>query len=95
MEVPKNILNLIKMNKITFSKKSINYLLQNKYSIIDFKNSVINGYIKKKERDELHISNYKYTIIGPALNGQKLYTCGKIISIEDKQYFFITLHKAD
>ena len=95
MKVSENICSLIRTNKITFSKKAISYIAQNKYSLIDFKNAVLNGYMKKKEKDETNISDYKYTILGPALNGKELYTCGKIILMDGKKYFFITIHEAD
>lgn len=95
MEVPQDIKKLIYEKKISFSQKAIRYLTVSRYSLADFENAVLFGELKKKEKDEHNVSKYKYTIIGPANNGDLLYTCGKIIELEGKNYFFITLHEAD
>lgn len=95
MEVPQEIKKLIYDKKISFSHKAIRYITESKYSLSDFENAILSGELKKKEKDELNISKYKYTIIGPAKNGNILYTCGKIIELEGKNYFFLTLHEAD
>lgn len=95
MKTPENIINLIKRKRVSFSNKALKYLYSGKYSLADISNSIILGNLKKKEKDEQGKSKYKYTIIGPALNGDLIYTCGKILKLEGKNYFFITIHKAD
>ncbi|MBU1752851.1 hypothetical protein KKG56_03190, partial [bacterium] len=43
----------------------------------------------------LHYLNsyYKYTIIGSAISGKSIYSCGKIVELLDKNYFIITFHE--
>lgn len=95
MRVPDNIINLVKTDKVIFSFKAELALANGRYDYYDFLNSILKGTIKKKEKDEQKQSRYKYTIIGPALDGSMLYSCGKIVQDEEKIYFVITFHGAD
>lgn len=59
-------------------------------------NAIIYGKLIKKERDETGVAKYKYTIIGPALDGDPLYCCGKIRKRRSgEEYFIITFHGAE
>ena len=74
--------------------KAETQLENGKYDYDDLTNSILNGKVHKKERDEKKNSKYKYTIVGPALDGSILYSCGKVIQKEEYFYFIITFHEA-
>lgn len=79
---------------MVFSNKASLALREGRFSSEDLICSIINEVVVKKERDETGIARYKYTIIGPALDGCMLYCCGKIIEHEGSKYFFIiTFHE--
>lgn len=81
---------MVRDGKILLSPKSLEYLQEHFYEIDDLRNSILNGEVRKKERDEKKVARYKYTIIGLAKDGSKLYSCGKVVS---NDYFVITFHK--
>jgi len=95
MRVPDNIKKLIENDQVFFSWKAETLLENGYYEYEDFVNSILFGDVKKKEKDEKKQSKYKYTIIGPALDGQMIYSCGKIIERDDKHFYVITFHEAD
>ena len=91
--VPKTVLQLIRQERILFSKKAWSQILNGMFTLDDLIYSIIHGVLIKKEKDELEQSSYKYIIIGPALSGTPIYSCGKIITHEEKSYFVITFHE--
>lgn len=93
MQVPDEIQYLVNRDCIIFSRKANYFLKAGRFSFDDLKNSLLNGYVRKKERDETGEARYKYTIIGPALSGEEIYSCGKIVRRKGKQYFIITFHE--
>ena len=94
VKVPKRILELVMAKRIAFSGKAQWQLATGFFDFDDLINSILNGAVTKKERDEKKQAKYKYTIIGPSLSGQPLYSCGKIIGKTQKVYLVITFHKA-
>ncbi len=93
MEIPINIIKLISRNNFGFSEKAYNQLYEGQYDLVDLKNSILYGRLLKKERDEVGVSSYKYVIIGPSKSGKLIYSCGKIIKRNGKEYFIITFHE--
>lgn len=94
--VPEKILWLVSRGIIEFSGKGYQQLFNGPYSRRDVQNAIALGNVIKKERDETRVAKYKYTIIGPALNGDPLYCCGKIRKRSSgEEYFIITFHGAD
>lgn len=91
--VPKTVLQLIRQEQILFSKKAWSQIVNGMFSLDDLIHSIINGKLVKKEKDELEQASYKYVIIGPALSGTPLYSCGKIITHGENNYFVITFHE--
>jgi hypothetical protein len=92
MEIPITILKLISKNQFGFSEKAYLQLFDGRFDLLDLKNSILYGRLIKKERDEVSIRAYKYIIIGPAKSGELIYSCGKIIRTNGKEYFLITFH---
>lgn len=79
---------------MAFSAKASRALREGRFSLDDLIGSILNGAVVKKERDETGKARYKYTIIGPALGGRRLYSCGKVIEYEGgKRFFIITFHE--
>jgi hypothetical protein len=95
MRVPEEIIYLIERDLFLFSQKAEQLLEFGQFSFEDLKHSLLNGYVRKKERDETREARYKYTIIGPARSGEAIYSCGKIVRRQGKQYFIITFHEAE
>jgi hypothetical protein len=93
MEIPITILKLISKNQFGFSEKAFLQLFDGRFDLLDLKNSLLYGRLIKKERDAVSTSTYKYIIIGPAKNGELIYSCGKIIRTNGKDYFLITFHE--
>ena len=92
--VPESIKKLIRAERIAFSKKARSVLFSGILSLDDLICSILNGSVVKRERDELKRAKFKYTIIGPALSGKLVYSCGKIVKDErEKEYFVITFHE--
>lgn len=94
MKVPREIIYLANHDYILFSRKAENLLETGRYSFDDLKHSLVNGHVRKKEKDETGEAQYKYTIIGRARSGEKIYSCGKIVHRGRKRYFIITFHQA-
>lgn len=94
MKVPDRIRKLVAEEKLSFSEKAILQLYNGPFDIEDLKNSILFGTVIKKERDEMGIARFKYTIIGPAISGALVYSCGKIRKREGREYFLITFHEA-
>jgi hypothetical protein len=91
--VPEKILRLVSRGYIEFSGKGYQQLFAGPYDEDDVKNAILFGTVIKKERDETKVAKYKYTIIGPALDGAPLYCCGKIRQKgSGEEYFIITFH---
>lgn len=91
--VPEKIQWLVTRGYIEFSEKGYRQLFAGPYDEDDVKNAILLGGVIKKERDETRVAKYKYTIIGPALNGAPLYCCGKIRKKDSgEEYFIITFH---
>jgi hypothetical protein len=78
--------------RLLFSAKAQQQLDTGRYSIEDSVHSILYGKVHKKERDELKEARYTYTIIGPSLGGQAVYSCGKIVKRERTYYFILTFH---
>jgi hypothetical protein len=95
MRVPEEIIYLIERDLLLFPQKAEQLLEFGRFSFEDLKHSLLNGYVRKKERDETREAQYKYTIIGPARSGETIYSCGKIVRRQGKQYFIITFHEAE
>ena len=95
MSIPFKIKALIEAGDVIFSFKSRLEIEEGHYDYEVFENSVLRGIIKKKEKDEKKRGQYKYTIVGPALNGDMLYSCGKVVKGVEKSYFVITFHGAN
>jgi hypothetical protein len=94
MQIPQEIVRLIQQRRYLLSSKARNQLHVGRFSTEDLLNSIIHGQVTKKERDETGKAKYKYTIIGPALSGERIYSCGKIIYLDGKTYFVITFHES-
>jgi len=93
--VPESIKKLIRAERIAFSKKARSVLFSGILTLDDLICSILNGSVVKREKDEMKRAKFKYTIIGPALSGSPVYSCGKIVKDErEKEYFIITFHKA-
>ena len=91
--VPEKILRLVSRGYIEFSGKGYQQLFAGPYDEDDVKNAILCGTVIKKERGETKVAKYKYTIIGPALDGAPLYCCGKIRKkASGEEYFIITFH---
>ena len=92
-QVPEDIKKLVQAEKIILSKKSKEFVQYGFFTINDLIHSIFHGRVYKKERDELEQAKYKYTIVGPAISGELMYSCGKIITYNSKKYFIITFHE--
>lgn len=95
MKVPDTIIRLVKADYLLVSEKTRSQLKTGPFCLDDLIHSILHGKVVKKERDEQKKARYKYTIIGPAMSGRLLYSCGKIVQQREKMYFVITFHKAD
>jgi len=93
MEIPITIIKLISKNQVGFSEKAYRQLFDGRFDLLDLKNSILYGRLIKKERDAESASGYKYIIIGPSKSGELIYSCGKIIRTNGKEYFLITFHE--
>jgi hypothetical protein len=93
MEIPITIIKLISKNQFGFSEKAYRQLFDGRFDLLDLKNSILYGRLIKKERDAESSSAYKYIIIGPSKSGELIYSCGKIIRANGKEYFLITFHE--
>ena len=94
MQVPKKIIALVTRNRIAFSDKAYEQLYDGPFTLDDLKNSILEGRLVKKEKDETGLARYKYIIIGPALSGKYVYSCGKIIKRFQEEYLILTFHEA-
>ncbi len=90
---PNQIKDLIKYHRIIFSGKARDQLNAGKFDTDDLANSILHGKVIKKEKDEQKKASYKYTITGPAYSGEKIYSCGKIVKLLERNYFIITFHE--
>lgn len=94
-QVPESIKKLIRAESIAFSKKARRVLFSGILTLDDVICSILNGSVVKRERNETKKARFKYTIIGPALSGRPVYSCGKIVKDErEEEYFIITFHEA-
>ena len=94
MKVPENIKKLVAAEQLSFAEKAIEQLYRGPFDIEDLKNSILFGTVIKKERDETGIAKFKYVIIGPAISGALVYSCGKVRKRAGQEYFIITFHEA-
>jgi hypothetical protein len=94
VNVPDRIRKLVMARQVGLSGKAQWQLATGPYDLDDLINSILSGVVAKKERDEKKQAKYKYTIIGPSLSGDPLYSCGKIMGGSHKIYFVITFHQA-
>lgn len=92
-QVPQEIIRLIQQRNYLLSSKARKQLHAGRFSTEDLLHSIVHGQVIKKERDETGKAKYKYTISGPALNGEPIYSCGKTIYLNRKTYFVITFHE--
>ena len=93
-DVPKQIVELVRGQCILLSEKARYALDTGNFDTDDLVYSIIHGKVAKKEIDETKQSYYKYIIIGPSKSGIPLYSCGKIVTVDQKKYFIITFHSA-
>ena len=93
MEIPITIIKLISKNQFGFSEKAYRQLFDGRFDLLDLKNSILYGRLIKKERDAESTSAYKYIIIGPSKSGELIYSYGKILRTNGKEYFLITFHE--
>ena len=92
--VPEEIKQLIRCDRVIFSRKAEDQLDYGNISIDDLYHSILHGFVYKKEQDEKGDARYKYVIIGFDESGSALiYSTGKIIYDGDKDYFIITFHE--
>jgi hypothetical protein len=63
------MVELVAARRVLFSAKAQRQLDTGRYSIEDLVHSILYGRVRKKERDELRETRYKYTIIGPSVGG--------------------------
>lgn len=92
--LPKSIKELVQREQLSYSDKAYDALLEGRFSLDDLIGSILKGAVVKKERDETRRAQYKYAIIGPALDGCLLYSCGKIVEHKGREYYFIiTFHE--
>lgn len=94
MNVPEKIRKLVAEERLSFSEKAIWQLYHGPFDIEDLKNSILFGTVLKKERDEVGAAKFKYAIMGPAISGALVYSCGKIRKRAGQEYFIITFHEA-
>jgi hypothetical protein len=78
VKVPERIRRLVTEERLSFSEKAVLQLYHGPFNIEDLKHSILTGSLIKKERDELGIANFKYTIVGPAVSGVFIYCCGNV-----------------
>jgi len=93
VEIPLSVIKLVSRNDFGFSNKAYNQLYEGRYDLKDLKNSILYGRLIKKERDKVGVSSFKYVIIGPSKSGELIYSCGKIIKRNGKEFFIITFHE--
>ena len=92
--VPRHVLELVRSFQTLLSEKVRHQLDAGFFDTDDLIESILNGSLIKKEKDETKMAKYKYTIIGPARSGIPLYSCGKVVRWAGKSYFIITFHEA-
>ena len=88
--VPEIILKLILSYKFDYSKKAALFLRTSRFGDDDLINVVRQGFVQKKQKDEKKKSRFKYTMLGPALDGTPMYLVGKKVS---GRVFVITFHE--
>lgn len=94
--VPESIRRLAAQGNVALSDKAERRLADDGFSFDDLLTSIIEGSVVKKEIDQTGVARYKYVIIGPSLSGRLVYSCGKVVSSnEGQEYFVITAHGAD
>jgi len=59
LQVPKKISALVSCNKIAFSEKAYEQLYDGPFTLEDLKNSILEGRLVKKEKDEMGLARYK------------------------------------
>ena len=91
--VPALIKDLIKHRRIILSGKARDQLTTGRFDTDDLVNAILHGNVIKKEKDERQRAQYKYTIVGPACSGEPMYSCGKVVTLLEKNYFIITFHE--
>ncbi len=93
------IKNLVAAGAYHYSGKVHEFISEGWYEKEDLERCVLYATtIHKIEEDEMGVAldGCKYTILGRDTQGQRFYTCGKIILSpnDQRQYFFITAHDA-
>lgn len=79
-KVPSQIVELVTHGKMVLSEKARRQADSYPwFTTVDLENSIIHGRVIKKEKDERKESKYKYVIVGPAINGSPVYSCGKVV----------------
>jgi hypothetical protein len=94
VDIITQIRKLVREEQVLFSAKANRQFQEEPWEYEDFVHSVMKGKIHKKQKDEKKESGYKYTLIGPALDGSLLYSTGKIVQDHGRAYFVITFHGA-
>lgn len=72
--VPEKTKRLVVAGRISFSAKAIYQLVWRPFEFEDLARSMLVGEVIRKERDERGVANFKYTVIGPAISGQRIYS---------------------
>jgi len=85
---------LVKRHRLLFSGKAAQQLLDGAWTVEDFIHSILHGRVVKRTKDESGVARYKYVVVGPAIDGDPLYSCGKIVERGGQAYFVITFHEA-
>jgi hypothetical protein len=86
---------LIRSGDYEFSGHVNDYLGAGDFDDDDIVNSILNGKIKKTEKDEFYgsVNEKKYTIRGRCKNGLLFETVGKLLEDDGEYYFLITAGK--
>jgi hypothetical protein len=87
--VPQKIKSLIRQNKTIFSQ---HFVYDKDLSVPDVENAILNAYFCEKQKDEMKQAIYKYCIYGDSLSGKPIVVMGKIMSIDEEEFFVITAY---
>ncbi|MDP2936447.1 MAG: hypothetical protein Q8O86_08150 [Dehalococcoidia bacterium] len=94
------IKSLVEAGHYHYSNKIRKFVEAGWYETVDLEVCILTATsIHKVEEDELGTATdgKKYTILGRDTQGQRFYTCGKIILSrnDERLYYFITAHEAE
>jgi hypothetical protein len=88
---------LITVEAIQYTSEALESLELGLCCVEDIDSAILNGCVKKKERDELKqsLDGWKYTFLGPDVSGYEFYCCGKLMRTGKGDVFLvITAHDA-